>query len=242
MRRTSLLAAASLVLVACSSSPGVHTQRADQVSPSTTTEDTVGTTTPDQPQPPTGADIGDGVGDVLYPDLGNPGLDVSHYDVTLSYDPSTHRVAGVVGLDMQLTSDRDEITLDAIGLTTTQVTVDGEAVTAVADDPELRIPLPHTGRAGDTLHNDVAYNFVSEFTDSDIGWSNTAGGSYVLNEPDGTRYWLPSNDHPSDKATYTFTFSVPLGMTAVANGTLADHHTVGDEEVWTWQQDHGQLL
>ena len=35
------------------------------------------------------------------------------------------------------------------------------------------------------------------------GWFHTDDGSYVLNEPDGARTWLPSNDHPSDKATWT---------------------------------------
>lgn len=233
MRRTSLFAVASLVVVACSSPVGVQTQSADQVASSTTTESTVDNTTTDPPQQPTGS----GVGDVLYPELGNPGLDVLHYDVTLTYDPTTDMVAGTVGIDVQLTDDRDEITLDSIGLTTAQVTVNGQPVVAVADDPEMRIPLPQPGTAGDTLRIEVAYNFVSELIDSDIGWSNTAGGSYVLNEPDGTRYWLPSNDHPSDKATYTFTISAPVGMTAVANGTLADHRTVGDQEVCVWQQD-----
>ncbi|MCE9621774.1 MAG: M1 family metallopeptidase [Actinomycetia bacterium] len=239
MSRTSLLAAAGLVLVACSSPSGVHTLRADQVPPSTT-HGTDGTdnTTPDPPtQPSAGDDTGDGLGDVLFPDLGNPGLDVLHYDVTLSYDPTTDRVEGMVGIDAQLTDDRDDITLDAIGLTTTQVTVDGEPVAAVTDDPELRIPLPQPGIAGDTMRIEVEYSFVSTQTASDNGWSNTSGGSYVLNEPDGTRAWLPSNDHPSDKATYTFTISVPLGLTAVANGSLADHHTLGDQEVWVWQQD-----
>ena len=29
-----------------------------------------------------------------------------------------------------------------------------------------------------------------------VGWYPTDDGSYVLNEPDGARTWLPSNDHP----------------------------------------------
>lgn len=215
----------------------MHTLSADQVTPVTTTSGTDNTPPDAPPQPSPGVDTGDGLGDVLFPDLGNPGLDVLHYDVTLSYDPATDRVDGTVGIDAQLTNDRDEITLDSVGLTTTQVTVDGTPVVAVADNPELRIPLPQPRTAGDMLRIEVAYSFVSTQVQSDNGWSNTPGGSYVLNEPDGTRMWLPSNDHPSDKATYTFTISVPLGVTAVANGTLADHHTAGDQEVWVWQQD-----
>jgi aminopeptidase N len=48
---------------------------------------------------------------------------------------------------------------------------------------------------------------------------------------------MPCNDHPSDKATYTFTISVPIGTTAVANGALTDQHTARDTDVWVWQED-----
>src|SRR5215203_318962 len=44
------------------------------------------TTEPTPPSLPEGAS---GVGDELYPDLGNPGIDVDHYELDLSYDPAT---------------------------------------------------------------------------------------------------------------------------------------------------------
>jgi len=47
---------------------------------------------------------------------------------------------------------------------------------------------------------------------------------------------LPSNDHPSDKATWTFEVTVPEGLTAVANGVLREHRTADDHEIWTWDQ------
>ena len=59
-----------------------------------------------------------------------------------------------------------------------------------------------------------------------VGWYPTDGGSYVLNEPDGARSWLPSNDHPSDKATWRFELTVPEGVTAVANGHLVEQRPV----------------
>jgi aminopeptidase N len=69
------------------------------------------------------------------------------------------------------------------------------------------------------------------------GWFNTPGGSYVLNEPDGARAWFPCNDHPSDKATYTFTIDVPQGVTGVANGQLVEERAEGGRAIWVWQQD-----
>lgn len=252
MTRRVVAAAAALLLTACSAGPGVRTENADQVAAENTTLATepspstlvpaTPTTDPDPVESSLPADdTGDGVGDVLFPELGNPGLDVQHYDVTLAYDPVADTIDGTVGLDVSLTSDRAEITLDAAGPVVSQVTVDGVEATAVADGPELRITLPQPGNSGDELRIEVAYSEdVSPLTSAvglPNGWFNTPGGSYVLNEPDGARTWLPCNDHPSDKASYTFTITVPAGVTAVANGALAEHRTEAGKEVWVWQED-----
>lgn len=59
----------------------------------------------------------------------------------------------------------------------------------------------------------------------------------MLNEPDGARSWLPCNDHPADKASFTFTIEVPAGLTAVANGALEEHRTTNSSEVWVWREE-----
>ena len=59
----------------------------------------------------------------------------------------------------------------------------------------------------------------------------------MLNEPDGARTWLPSNDHPSDKATFDFTIHTAPGVTGVANGALVEHTTTADGETWRWRED-----
>src|SRR3954462_4870759 len=35
-----------------------------------------------------------GVGDPYFPNLGNGGYDVGHYDLALAYEPSSHRLSG----------------------------------------------------------------------------------------------------------------------------------------------------
>ena len=42
----------------------------------------------------------------------------------------------------------------------------------------------------------------------------------VVSEPDGSATWYPVNDHPTDKASYSFEITVPEGLVAVANGLL----------------------
>ena len=247
MTRRLLASVVALLLVACGTAPGVRTERADQAPPRPPTDggSAVPSSQPTTETADTGesgdtGDTGDGVGDVLFPDLGNPGLDVLHYDVDLSYDSITDTIEGMVGLDAALTTDRTEITLDAIGLATSEVTVDGRTARAVTDGPELRITLPEPASAGDEIRIEVAYRAATAERSSAIGlpngWFNTTGGSYVLNEPDGARTWMPCNDHPSDKATYTFTISVPRGVTAVANGALIEQRAEGTRDVWVWQE------
>jgi aminopeptidase N len=50
------------------------------------------------------------------------------------------------------------------------------------------------------------------------GWINTKDGAVALTEPTAARTWFPVNDHPTDKATYTFHITTPTGVTALANG------------------------
>ena len=187
------------------------------------------------------ATAGDGVGDSLFPALGNPGIDVVHYDVDLAFDPEEDLLTGTVGIDLLLTEDREALTLDATAPVVSAVAVNGVPAAFTADSPELRITLPGPGRAGDAVRLEIRYSVATEPVGAsnldDVGWLNTDHGSYVLNEPDDARSWLPSNDHPSDKATYTFTIAVPAGVTAVANGALIGHRSEADTEVWMWQED-----
>jgi aminopeptidase N len=48
---------------------------------------------------------------------------------------------------------------------------------------------------------------------------------------------MPANDHPTDKAQWRFTIDVPLSYTAVANGELVEHRSLGDRERWIWEAE-----
>ena len=52
------------------------------------------------------------------------------------------------------------------------------------------------------------------------GWVTVDGGSFVLSEPDGSANYYPVNDHPLDKATYTFRVTVPDPLEVAANGDV----------------------
>ena len=52
-------------------------------------------------------------------------------------------------------------------------------------------------------------------------------GTATAPQPDLAHYFLPSNDHPRDKASFDFRFDVPAGLTAVANGVPLAKWTSG---------------
>jgi aminopeptidase N len=246
-----------MYLAACATSPGVVSTeaRSGQTSPATTTPPVASTSTTESTEPvdtpPTTApntSVGtsvvpqddNGVGDTLFPSLGNPGIDVEHYTLMLDYDPLRIEISATAHLDVVMTEARDEFSLDSDGPVVSAVTVDGEPATFVAAPPELLItPAAHLSR-GQRVAVDVTYTLkprpVLSVAGQKVGWFPSAGGSYVLNEPEGAHTWVPCSDHPGDKATFRFELTVPSGVTAVANGGLVEHTSATSTDTWIWEE------
>ena len=66
----------------------------------------------------------------------------------------------------------------------------------------------------------------------------TPDGSAMSAQPDLAHDIFPSNDHPSDKATFSFALDVPAGTVAVANGVRTGRRTRRgrSESVWVMRQ------
>ena len=74
--------------------------------------------------------------------------------------------------------------------------------------------------------------------DSLEGWVPLADGAFVVNEPQGSPGWYPANDNPRDKATFSFSVTVPEGSTALANGRLVRRPvTRHGRTTWRWVED-----
>ena len=186
------------------------------------------------------------VGDSLYPGLGNGGYDVEHYDVDLTFDPEAGAINALVAIEATATLNLESFSLDLVGFEVTEVTVDGDPATFQRKAGELMIESSSLLPAGETFVATVAYNGTptpaqSQASLFDVGWrTDPSGVSYVIGEPDGGRNWLPLNDHPSDKATYTFRITVPDPLIAAANGVLVE--TITDLGWATWVWDSAQPM
>src|SRR5262245_34780467 len=67
-----------------------------------------------------------GVGDRYYPLAGNGGYDVSHYDITGTYDPATDVWTATTVISATATADLYRFDLDFDGMTITSLAVDGK--------------------------------------------------------------------------------------------------------------------
>jgi aminopeptidase N len=181
-----------------------------------------------------------GAGDPYYPDAGNGGYDVTHYDLALTWNPDAVRMDGEATVTATADQGLSSFVLDLSGMEVASVTVDGQPATfAVEGTRDLRITPAEPLAAGDAFTTVVAYGgppttvAADEFFDP--GWFGGDGEVYVLFEPTGAATLFPSNDHPSDKATYTFRITAPEGLEAAANGLLTE--TVPGAGVQTWVFD-----
>jgi aminopeptidase N len=174
-----------------------------------------------------------GVGDRLFPDAGNGGYDVGHYTLDLGYDPASGQLRGTAVLTATADRKLDRFDLDLAGLTVRRVTVDGATARTSRKGNELRVSPAHPLRPGARFTTTVVYQGVPRLlTDPDgshEGWFRTDDGALALGEPVGSMAWFPGNDHPSDKAAYDITVTVPRGLTAVSDGELVATRPVADD-------------
>ncbi|MEQ1894688.1 MAG: M1 family metallopeptidase, partial [Planctomycetota bacterium] len=66
------------------------------------------------------------------------------------------------------------------------------------------------------------------------GWQRLESGVYVMSECIGASGWFPCNDHPRDKATYSFRVSVEEPYTVAANGLLKEVLEEGERRTFVF--------
>ena len=183
------------------------------------------------------------MGDSFYPFLGNGGYDVLHYEIKLDVDPSANIIAASTTITAQATEGLETFNLDLSGLEVHSVTIDGSAAEFSRSGHEMTVHPANPLTAGSQFQAEVHYSGSPEpVADPGVpffkmGWLHRDGVIYTLGEPSGSMTWLPSNNHPTDKATYEIEITVPEGVTAASNGLLVDETTTDGKTTYTWQMD-----
>ena len=184
-----------------------------------------------------------GAGDPYFPDMGNGGYHVSHYDIRLAFDPATKAINATTTILAGATQNLSRFDLDFQGpLTISKLTVDGlPAAFTRGGAQELVITPPFGLRAGLPFVVSVTYAGVPQRIDDPAlgisGWVATQDGAIALNQPIGAATYYPVNDTTDDKATYSQTITVPTGLTVLANGEPGPTTTHDGQTTFRWNMN-----
>ena len=191
--------------------------------------------------PPTYSPGAAGLGDPYFPTLGNGGYDAGHYDLTLGYTPATHRLTGTTVMTATATQNLSRFDLDLSGMRVSSVLVNGVAATFLQQGEELVVSPRTSLLRGSAFTTSVTYAGVPKtITGSpivfgaDYGWQYTPDGAFVGDEPNAAHTWFPSDDHPSDKATFTVRTTVPRDTQVIGNGDLLSTTTKNGLSTYVW--------
>lgn len=185
-----------------------------------------------------------GIGDPLFPHLGNGGYDARHYDLKLRYATSApvQTVAGRVKMNAVATQSLSSFNLDFAGYSVGAVTVNGQPAKFVwqQDQEELVITPAAPICRGRSFSVEVTFTSGPKAVAPDnlypVGWFATPDGSVTGFQPDTAHDAIPTNDHPADKATWSFELDVPADVTAVTNGLKTGERTANGRTVWTYEE------
>ena len=149
-----------------------------------------------------------------------PGIDVIDYAFTLDLPDRGSTFDGRAVLAIRRSAAVDTLVLDLVSLRVDSVLVNDRAVAFARTDSVIRVPIGMV--VGDSFS--VAVRYGGEAKDGLIIRTDSTGRwtAFGDNWPNRARNWIPSVDHPSDKATVTWTVRAPSDRRVVANGDLVE--------------------
>src|SRR2546423_389882 len=142
-----------------------------------------------------------------------------HYDVDLTFnDQVTEFTSARTTISLEVLGPTNKIDLDFADLPIDSVSVAGKSSRYERTAETLNVFLPKTATRGQKLAVTVTYHGQPK---EGLGFAKDGDGNPSAtgdNWPNRVHYWIPSLDHPSAKATVSFTVSAPQRYQVLANG------------------------
>jgi len=148
-----------------------------------------------------------------------PGFHVRNYDIAIDVPDSGGKIHADATLTVERTAPRDTLALDLLDLSVARVAVNGRSAVFRQTPESVIVVLPHAS-VGDTTLVELEYG--GTVTDGLIARRDSAGRWTYFgdNWPNRARHWIPSLDHPSEKATITWRVRASPRQAIVANGAF----------------------
>ena len=177
----------------------------------------------------------------------NYSVDIIHYAFELSLSDQSDEILGKASITVLCKQNGvKQIRLDLINKTTQRkdkgmsiesITIGNEPVVFTHNNDEVFIQLSYPSVAGKELIFVVKYHGVPE-SGLRIGPTKYGDRSFFCdNWPNKARHWLPTVDHPYEKATSEFIIKAPAHYKVISNGLLLEESNLDSATKLThWKQ------
>ncbi len=177
----------------------------------------------------------------------NPNIDVLNYIFELMLSDETDVIIGRTTVDVRfLKAGVMELRLDLIktsaelegkGMTVNSVTLDGDPLKYRHESDALFISLPQETEPEQRFQIVIEYQGIPA-TGLNIADNKHGDRTFFSdNWPNRGRNWLPTIDHPYDKAKCEFVVTAPVKYQVVSNGLKVEETDLGDGNRLThWKQ------
>ncbi len=188
--------------------------------------------------------IGLDIPDSIFPKEGNGGYDVQHYNIEVDWNKENKIINATTTIRAKATKNLSGFYLDFRGLTIDTITVNGTNVTYKRIDDDLKIILPQTM----ILHENEEFTCIvyyhglpnrqGERNHYGKGWTDTVEGNVVVASEPGVANWFPCNNHPRDKATYSFKITVSKPYVVAASGVKTKVTESTNTRTYFFEENH----
>jgi len=177
----------------------------------------------------------------------NKNIDIKHYAFEINLTDSSDEIRGIahITIDFKQAGVRN-FRLDFVnqkadkenkGMAIDAIMVGDQAISYTHQNDEIILNLPSPSTKNQTLIFTIAYHGVP-LDGLRIGKTKLGDRSFFNeNWPNRARHWLPTLDHPSDKATSEFIVKAPSHYKVISNGLLQEESELGNNMKLThWKQ------
>lgn len=175
----------------------------------------------------------------------NENIDVRHYDFRIELNDTTNVVRGEATVTILFKRPVTDFELDLVnqkvagmGMKITRIMLNKTSLKYTHQNDRVKITLPAIAKTGDVLSFIIDYGGTPQ--DGLIISKNKFGDRTFFgdNWPDRARYWLPSIDHPYDKASVDFIVLAPPYYEVVSNGIKTEESYLNQKQKLThWHEE-----
>ncbi len=169
-------------------------------------------------------------------------IDVQHYKFELALNDDNDKIEGIATVTVKFNKNIDEFVLDLInpengkGMSVNRIMSDNERIPYTHYDNQITVQ--RGGKTGEIKSYAIAYEGIPQtgliIAKNKYGERTFFGDNW----PNRGRHWLPTVDHPSDKATVEWIVIAPSHYDVIGNGRFVEKEALANNMTLThWKTD-----